>query len=238
MSSEIYLSDGEPCTVRRLGIFELDNIVPDKHEPFTYEIEDLTGKVHEVPFNIEDYEEPPERPSVDPDTVKKGSPAWFDLYDWQLYQAAIAYRNEQMRSLARYYEEVTYYILDYCVQEEDRNRIVLEEDWARVYTAALVPQLTMDLIQDTLRTTYKASFLEKEIFDAIDLLPKGKGAYNSIRKWENELMIQMELTEAQYALLPLEERARKVCALFLDDIMGSLEMEVRRRELNAKKKSN
>lgn len=233
----VTLSDGEECQVKRLGIFELDDIAPEDPGEFTYIVKDLTGKEHEVPFDLDAWDEPPEKPQVDDyRELEEESPEWFDMLDYQLYQAALQHRKYRIMKVGEYYERVAQYVLANCLEPEDRKRIVTNADWENVYRAAMVPQLNMELIEKTLRSTYAASFQEKDLLKAVESLPKGRGASNWLRKLENRLMIEMTLSEVAYALMPIEERARKVCALFIDDIMSSLELDLKRKEMNAKKK--
>lgn len=224
--TEIILSDGEPFEVRTLGIFELDELTPADLGPFTYKLKTVTGQEFDAEFKPENFPEPPKKPEVPENEIEEGSAEYYDLLDWQLYQAATTHINKREEKLNQYYENVIDYILKNSVENPDR--IVTLEDWKKVYEAALVPPLTMDLIVEVLNKTYKATFKDKPIMEALKETKKGSGSYNMIRLWENNLMLKMKLTEVEYASLPLKERARKVCALFLEDIMSYLELEDQR----------
>ena len=222
----ITLEDGSEIEVRRLGIFELDNLMPDPVGPFTYKMKTLTGKEYDVEFDPNTYDEPPQKPDKAEHEVEENSSEWYQLLDWQLYQASIAHNHRRVEAMDEYNELVARYIINSCVKPEDVNRIVTEEDWERVYSAALVPQLTVELLEKTLGKTYEATFDGQSIFKALEGLDKGHSSYNTIRLWENKLMIEMSLTEVQYAIIPVEERARKVCALFLEPAVSQLEMNL------------
>lgn len=228
----VYLSDGKPLQVQQLGIFELDAISPKVSGPFTYEVETLTGKKYEVEFDPDAFDEPPQKPDTPRHELVEKSAEWYDYLDWQLYQGAIKHKADKKAAIADYYEEVARYIKEHCIDPSQANRIVTGADWVAVYEAALVPQLSMEKIKEVLRSTYAAEFKGKGIFEVLseDWIPRGAGTYNTLREWENRLMIQMKLTEVEYATLPLDERARKVCALFLSDIMKFLESEWRRKQ--------
>lgn len=220
---DITLSDGKTCKVRTLGIFELDRIDYEPLGPFTYTIKGLDGQEYEAEFDLTAFEEPPVKP--DEHNLEEGSREWYDLLTWQTYQGAINHNKKIVDSVNEYYDKIIEYILENCLDEEDILRIVTEEDWELVYYVALIPQLTKDLLTYTLRQTYKAKYKDDEIFDALEKTSGSKGYYNAIRVWESRLMIEMGLTEIEYASLPLEERARKVCALMMNKWFEHLELE-------------
>lgn len=74
------------------------------------------------------------------------------------------------------------------------------------------------------------------VFEAMDLIGGGSGAYAAIRVWENETMIAMKMTESEYASLPYQERARKVCAYKLSNWMRVLEEDKHAKEMKANAK--
>lgn len=59
-------------------------------------------------------------------------------------------------------------------------------------------------------------------------------AYEAIRTWEVELMIELQMTEEQYGQLPLMERSRKVAGNNLKDWVKSLETYRQYKEMKAK----
>lgn len=219
---QVLLSDDKPIEVRRLGIFELDDLTPEPYPPFTYKFE-ILGETKEAIFDYRSFDEPP------PYAEKcEENDSNFDAYwNYMMYQAALLYESKKMDHVAQFNELVAKYILEHCVDEP--NRIVEPEDWFKVYEAALVPQLTIEVIAKTLQKTYHAQFKGQDIFEALNDSKKGHGSYNQIKLWENKLMVEMQLNELDYSLLPLEERARKVCALFLPDVMSYLEIEEDRK---------
>jgi hypothetical protein len=223
----ITLSDNQPFEVRQLGIFELDKLTPKPIGPFTYTMKTITGKEFEVEFDINAYDTPPIDPQVH--SPEPETPEWYLLHDWQLYQAAMLHESKRQEILSQYYDDVVEHIIGSCCKGDTR-RIVTREDWLKIYEAALVPQLTLEDIATILRQTYNAEFNGQDIFDALQNASKGHGSYNTIRLWENKLMVEMQLTELEYALMPVEERARKVCALFLSDIMTYLETDLQMKK--------
>lgn len=233
-ASQTILSDGKPISVRALGIFELDAIPRPDGRPFTYEMELLGGKQVEAEFDLDAWDEPPVKPDISPDKIQERSEAWYDLRTWQVYQAALRHRHRQAEELLIFCDAVAEYIVRRCLDPADVPRIVTEADWEEVYTLALVPQLSKEKLAEALRQTYQAAYDDDEIFDALEKTSGGRGVVNALRLWENKVMLQMQMTEAEYATLSLDERARKVCALMLDKWLEHLEMDRFRKEQDKK----
>lgn len=227
----VVLSDGETFEVRALGLFELDDISPELLGPFTYPMT-VFGKTFDAEYDISRYEKLgipiPEKPNKSESEIIENTADWDDLMDWKLYEAAKLHEKRRKDAIENYYQVIKNYILNHACLD-DTNRIKTVEDWDKVYSAALIPQLTIELIAKTLESTYSAKFNGQQILEALKDTKKGRGSYNTIRLWENKLMIHMNKSELEYAMIPLTERARKVCALFLDDIMGYLEIDFERR---------
>lgn len=226
---EVYLSDNKPFRVPRLGIFELDTVKPDPMGPFTYKI-NVLGKQHDAIFDIHAWDTPPEKPQTPKHEVEENSSDWYAWNDYELYQAGVLHERRKEEQMTTFLEETATYILSKC--PDDTNRIVTGEDWKKVYETALVPPLTVQILADTLTRSYQAEFNGIDVFTALESKKEKLGRYNTIKVWENELMMRMQLTELEYALLPLEERARKVCAMFLPDIISYLEIDHERLKAN------
>lgn len=231
---EVTLSDGGPCEVRTLGIFELDQIRREFLGPFTFEMKILGGSTRTVEFDISKYEElgrPLPKPATVPESeLKENTPEWFEHRDWQLREAALLHNKRRIEVVSTYCDDVVDYILKKCVSEEDGWRIVTNTDWEKVYTAALVPQITEQLIIETLRGTYQAQYGSEEVFAALDKIQGGNGMYNAIRLWENEWANEMGYSDIELAVVPVEERARRVSAKFLRSWFEALEIDKMRRE--------
>lgn len=233
--SRVILSDGKECRVRALGLFELDGIPRPDAGPFTYQMTMLGGEVKQAEFDLDAWDEPPVKPDIPEHRIREKTEAWYDMRDYQLYQAAEAHRDKQARDLIAYCEAAAAYVRDHCIDPEDVPRIVTEEDWEAVYRAALVPPLTHQLLADTLRNTYSATYNDEEIFDALEKTSGGRGSVNALRLWENQTMLRMQMSEMQWAALPRNERARKVCAHMLDKWLEHLEVDRYRKEREREK---
>ena len=232
----IMLSDGEPFKVRRLGLFELDNLTPDPLGPFTYKMEVL-GKTYDTIFDPDRYDEPPAAPDTPEHEIEENSDEWYQLVDYRLYQAALAHRAKVRKQTSAFFVEVATHILNEACLDDPR-RIQEPADWQAVYYAALVPPLTIEKLSTVLHKTYAAEFGGEDIFTALEGIATDKGSYNTIKVWENKLMIDMQMTEVEYAMMDVDERARKVCAMILPDIMSSLRMADQRRQTGGQSKTN
>jgi hypothetical protein len=193
--------------------------------------------VKHAEWDLSKYEElgrdPPSKPEKPEHLIEEQTEDWYQLRDWKRYETALWHRKEQNEAAAQFAENVCGYILENCVPREALQRIVTEEDWEKVYVNALIPPLTMELIIMTLRDTYQASFDDKELFDAMDDAKGGSGKYNHIRLWENKWATEMNLSDLELALIPVEERARRVCAMMLNGWMEFLEMDKSRKKREA-----
>jgi hypothetical protein len=87
--------------------------------------------------------------------VVQNSPEWFQLQDFETYRAALAHEKLRIESYEGYVNDVAHYILEYCVSQEDKVRLVEESDWQKVYLAALVPQLNEEGLSQCLRDTFQ-----------------------------------------------------------------------------------
>jgi hypothetical protein len=232
ITTEVVLSDGQPCSVRRLGIFELDSIGPELVGPFRYKFKLANGQEVEEEYDISRISTPPAHPGVPENEIVERSPQWWALLEWQTYKAAVEHERKRLQSVTTYVTEVSAYIAESCLSVEDRKRVVDLEDWKLIYNAALVPQLTPELLAEVFKKNFKAMFDGLDIFKALARTQKGSGEYNAIRAWEIQAMAQFGYqTEEEWSSLSLEERARKVAAINLPKIMESLEADKARKEM-------
>lgn len=221
---EVTLSDGKPLSVRRLGLFELDNVAPDKTDPgpFFYPIELAGGKIHEVPYDIYTVDTPPDRPDTPRHKAEPKSPLWFEWQEYDIFQAAQAHERNRLKVANSRLRDIAEYILDTCISPDDRYRIETPFDWDTVQRAALAPQVTMMDIDAALNNSLGAKWRGKPILEALDDLPEFGGAMDSIRQWEIKLMMKLGKSEAEYAMMDVSERARMIVADKVDDWMGAL----------------
>lgn len=238
MDIEIVLSDGKPCSVRRLGIYDLDGIGAEIIGPFTYEITLLDGQKVNVEYDISNISNPPLHPGVLEHEIDPKSKEWYQLLEWQTYKQALVHERKRINSFVQYINDTSAYIADRCLTPSDKERIVDVVDWSSVREVALVPPLTHDLLGQVLKETFSAVFEGKEIFEAMQGMAKGSGSYDALKAWEIQAMNQMQMTEEQWANLTVMERARKVMAEKVGDLVTGLETDkqVKRMEAKAGKK--
>ena len=231
-TTEITLSDDRPCVVRRLGIFELDAIQPPDTRPFLY-TEKLGQNEITRPFDVEAWSEPPTPPTPEQMAAEPGTVPYYYYFEWSLYWAATYKAKQNKEDVKRYCEDVATYILETCISADDRKRIVTDGDYRLVWSAALVPQLSLEDLSLSLEYTFRANFDGEAVLTKIlngDSEETDGGGYNAIRTWEIQAINNSGFTESDWAELPLDERARRVVALKIDDWLGYLTMEKQRKE--------
>lgn len=235
-TTEVILSDGKPCRVRRLGIFELDGVGPALVGPFRYKFNLANGQEVEEEYDISNITRPPQHPGVPENEIEERSPQWWALLEWQTYKAAVEHERKRVASVNEYVRTVSAYIAKHAISELDRQRIVDDADWQAVYEVALVPQITVERLRQAFDIHFGAHFKGEEIFDALQRIERGHGGYDSIRASEIQVMQSLGMTETQWSGLSIEERTRHVAARMLPKFMESLESdqsikEARRRSL-------
>ena len=218
--------------VRRLGIFELDAIQPPNTRPFVY-TEKIGGNEITRPFDVSAWAEPPKPPTPEQMAAVPGTVPYYYYFEWSLYWAATYRAKENREDVKRYCKDVANYILSTCISPEDKERIVTADDFRLVWSAALVPQLALEDLALSLEYTFRANFdgeavLTKILDNAGD--EDSGGGYNAIRTWEIQAINNSGFKESEWAELPLDERARRVVALKLDDWLAYLTAEKQRKQ--------
>lgn len=155
MYKTIVLSDGLPCRVRQLGLFELDGKGREILGPYRYSLLLATGQIVEDEYDIRALTYTPTPPPIPANEVIQNSPEWFQLREYETYRAALAHEKLRIESYEGYAGDIVQYILTNCVSEEDRQRIIEPDDWKKVYRAALVPQLTEEGFRRCLAETFQ-----------------------------------------------------------------------------------
>jgi hypothetical protein len=234
---EVILSDGDPCQVRGLGLFELEQVGPEIPGPYTYDILTVTGVIYRVEYDLKkNLERPPQKPVDEPpDNLNPASPEWAAWNEWDHFQAAIAHERARFDVIEEYLTNVAAYITEHCLETADQARLVEPEDYRAVYAAALVPRLTLDDIEKALKS-YRATYKGDSVLQAIFAM-KGTNSGSRadvIQLWEAELMNSLGIAdpeaEAAYAQLPVFQRARKLVAHKLPDWFDALGMEAAARK--------
>lgn len=219
--------------MRRLGLFEIDDIPKDIPGPYSYTVHLLGGDDYEMPYDIESaMETPPEEPSIPLEEAIAGEPEYYDWQNWLRHQEALAHQAKIYEAYALYCERVAQYIRENCLEEG----LVIDnpDDWALVYNAALCPQVTQADIQAAMSQTFGARWAGKELFDALEHVEGGLGEYISSKVWETELMIRLGETESAYTERGVKERARLIAALKIPQFFSILESDKAIKEARSK----
>lgn len=149
------LSDGLPCKVRQLGLFELDDKGREVLGVYRYSLLLATGQIVEDEYDIRTLDYTPTPPDKPANEITHNSPEWFQLQDFETYRAALAHEKLRVESYEGYLNDIAQYILENCLAEEDRQRIIEVEDWNKITQAALVPYLTEEGLRECLAQTFQ-----------------------------------------------------------------------------------
>jgi hypothetical protein len=219
--------------VRRLGLFEIDDVPKDILGPYTYTVHLLGGDDFEITYDIEAaLETPPEKPSIPLEEAVAGNPEYYQWQDWLRFQEALAHQAKMFEGYADYCERVAVYVRENCLL--DAVSIETVADWEAIYNAALCPQVTIDDIKMAMSHNFGARWAGKELFDALANVEGGMGEYISTKVWETSLMIRLGETEATYSERSIKERARMLAALKIPEFFGILESDKAIREARSK----
>lgn len=154
MQTTVILSDNQPCPVRQLGLFELDGVGRDVPGPYRYSVLMATGQVLEAEYDLRTLTEIPKPPDKPANEIEPGSWEYIQLQEYETYVAALVHERDRVTAYEGWAGDIAGYILEHCLSEEDRRRVVEPADWRKVQEAALVPQLTQEVIERTLRDTF------------------------------------------------------------------------------------
>lgn len=219
--------------MRRLGLFEIDDIPRDIPGPYTYTVHLLGGDDYEMTYDIEAaLETPPEKPPMPLEAAIAGEPEYYDWQNWLRHQEALAHQAKVYEAYADYCERVEVYICKNCLDGD----VVIDnaDDWTLIYHAALCPQVTMEDIQGAMTHTFGAKWAGKELFDALAHVEGSLGEYISTRVWETELMVKLGETDEMFTERSIKSRARMIAALKIPQFMGILESDRAIKEARAK----
>ena len=160
MIKTVTLSDGLPCEVRQLGLFETDGIGREIIPAYSYSILLATGRVVEVEYNLRALDFTPTPANVPKEELKPNTPEWEQQEEYDVYIAALAHEQKRFESYEGYVNDVVFYILDNCISEDDKKRLVDPADWLMVQAAAIVPQLDAEGLARCLRSTFQSIIQE------------------------------------------------------------------------------
>lgn len=226
----VKLPTGFLVKVRRLGLYELDEIFFSDPGPFTYTYQLPGGKTKEAYYDIGQWTEPPRAPGIpeeacDPNSMEA---ALWKVYN--LYQSALLHRIRQVEAAEAFAHGVAKYILANCLSDVDRALIETPEAFETVYASAINPEVELSDIEAALANTFKASFDGEPILDQLLKDKGGSGKVDALRQWAGQARQAWGLTKQAWAEFSLRERAEMVVSLKLPQWLESLEWAKREKE--------
>ncbi len=144
------LTDGGSVEVRRLGMFEIDDI-PRDVKPYTVPILFSSGVIYEQTY---DYSQVREKPDIPLEEVEERTQAWYNWQSYLRYQDALTHRRKNNEAYADYCERVKDYTLAYCVTGDVLVSSLSHEDWQGILHAALCPHVTLEEVRAAISVTF------------------------------------------------------------------------------------
>lgn len=219
--------------MRRLGLFEMDDVERDIPAQYTYTVHLLGGDDFEMVYDIEAaLENPPEQPSIPLEEAVAGEPEYYQWREWLRFQEAVAHQAKMYEGYANYCERVAVYVRENCLPDD--VSIETMADWETIYNAALCPQVMLDDIKASMARNFGAIWGGRELFDALANVEGGMGEYISTKVWETDLMIKLGETEVIYSERGIKERARMIAALKIPEFFSILESDKAIKEARSK----
>jgi len=217
------LSDGEECSVQRLELFELTRVGPMPPPDFEYEIESGDGKSYKIIYPLQErLKNPPKEP-----TAESGK---WDHIEWDRFQAALTVRQKQLEIRHERLINCAIYIIEHCLIEKDRSRVVTKEDYQKIYRLAICPEITMEDIQQELNNFYHANWGGDDLLQLLGGIKGSPGEYWTSRIWEYQLMNSLGWTISEYSKMDVIERTRRIISANIDDWLGIInDSEARRK---------
>lgn len=217
-------------------MFELDmEVSRPRPQPYTVEIDAFGGTFRQV-FNLT---VPREEPPIPLNECEEKSKEWYDWREHLRYKQGILYYKDVIDVLMEYHEKIAIYIHQNCIPEEHWADIVTEDDWDKVYKAALCPEVEMEDLKYVAEKVFIASYDGMPLFDAFENeIEGGLGSYLSIRAWEVKLRKELHMSEEEYTQLGVMERAIMIMAERVPDMISQIDIERSRRKMRERKKGN
>jgi hypothetical protein len=133
MIRTVTLSDGKPCDVTVLPLFALIGIGPKDPGDFKLTIHTKLEETYTVLYNM-----PDEAPVVsDPNDT-------WQVIERTRYEAAIAHNVQRIALAEERDVNIALHVLDTCITQEDRKRIITDDDYTLVYEACLTREVTRE----------------------------------------------------------------------------------------------
>jgi len=156
----IILSDNQPCNITPLGLYDAIDIDIEVPGVFQYTILTATGSVLTAEWDLRSpsiRNDPPRPPNIPIAEIEQGSQDWFILKTWEIHQAAIAHEQTRLDGYETYLKAIEQLVMERCVKPEDRQRFATIADYEKLFTAALIPQITEEALEAELTRFFQGS---------------------------------------------------------------------------------
>lgn len=147
-------SDGLPCEVRVLGLYELDSVPFDDPGDFQYEYQMTNNQITKKTYTLRNWPEAPEQPTKPRELCEAGSYEWALWNRWDLYEAVLQRRYEQIEAAERHAHDVGRYVIRECLAPKDQPRVKMPKDLEVICGAAMVDEETIGGIESALSGTF------------------------------------------------------------------------------------
>ena len=148
MHITVELDSGVQIQVRVLGLYELDEVAIDDPGPFTFLYTLPDGQVRPKRYTLDYWPQPPETPELAKELCQEGTVEWAMWNRRDLYEAVLQREIERVELQELCAHDIARYVLETCVTDQDRAKIVTFEDVARVLNAAIVKEVSLQDIAD------------------------------------------------------------------------------------------
>jgi len=152
ITSEVLLISGRIINVRRLGMFELDDVPKDIPAAYTVSILFAGGEVYEQQIDLSYSRPKPDKPF---ESCAENDAEYYDWREYYTWQDGLVHSRNQYEAYCDYCEQVASYIMRYCILTDDLSASeIVTEDWPKIYQAAFCPQVTMEDISASMRDNF------------------------------------------------------------------------------------
>lgn len=152
ITTPVPLQCGESIQVRRLGMFELDDVPRDIPGPYTVTILFANGEVYEQALDLT---VPRQRPTKPLEFCTEQDIEYYDWQDYLSWQQGLLHLQKQHEAYCNYLERIAAYIRQNCILTDIDHNLITSDDWPHIYQSALCPQVTMEDIAAAMRNSFQ-----------------------------------------------------------------------------------
>jgi hypothetical protein len=226
----VTLSDGQPAELLRLLPWEFDDLrAAHLGDGFSFlyrfKVAQPSGRVVDDWIDTSEIITEPTPPDVSPED----DPApWID-YRYQ--SDAWEWKQNEITPRLKAFEKARRSHVITQQPPEIRDRLKTAGDYALVIANAPIPEVTISIIADIAQRRFRFRFDGLGLIEAMERYGLIKGGdssddgYDLCRSWEYDCMRAWRMMPAEYAAIPLPERAAMEWAMQRQDIWQGLNSE-------------